>query len=188
MPDERLQITDAANMRALAHPARLASLERLMRVGPATATELGELVDLTPSAMSYHLRALERAGLIETAPSRGDGRERVWRSVHEGPGWHLETPDDGSEESRLASAELLRAAVALEELVTRGWVARTERPDWNDDGVWMSTALVVTQAELEELSRQISEIMTPYKEQNRRGQAPDGAVDVRAFFKAFPTD
>ena len=29
--------------------------------------------------MSYHLRALERSGLVLRAPARGDGRERPWR-------------------------------------------------------------------------------------------------------------
>ncbi|WP_232075867.1 ArsR/SmtB family transcription factor [Phytohabitans suffuscus] len=38
------------------------------------------MAGLSPSATSYHLRALARYGLVEQAPSRGDGRERVWRA------------------------------------------------------------------------------------------------------------
>jgi DNA-binding transcriptional ArsR family regulator len=70
---------DAAIMRAMAHPARLALLEHLRNGGPATATECAGVVGLSPSATSYHLRALARAGLVEAAPGRGDGRERLWR-------------------------------------------------------------------------------------------------------------
>ena len=48
---------DAAVMRAMAHPARLALLEHLRNSGPATATECAAVVGLSPSATSYHLRA-----------------------------------------------------------------------------------------------------------------------------------
>src|SRR5580698_470796 len=71
-------VLDTAVMRAMAHPARLALLEHL-RNGPATATECAGVVGLSPSATSYHLLALARAGLVEAAPGRGDGRERLWR-------------------------------------------------------------------------------------------------------------
>jgi len=67
-------ILDAAVMRAMAHPARLALLEHLRNSGPATATECAGVVGLSPSATSYHLRALARAGLVEGAPGRGGPR------------------------------------------------------------------------------------------------------------------
>jgi DNA-binding transcriptional ArsR family regulator len=70
-------------MRALAHPARLALMAHLGHSGPATATECAGVVDLSPSAVSYHLRALAKAGLVEEAPGRGDGRERRWRRTEE---------------------------------------------------------------------------------------------------------
>ena len=67
--------------RPLAHPARLAVIEELYQGLERTASELAELTGLSPSAMSYHLRALERWGVVERAPARGDGRERPWRAV-----------------------------------------------------------------------------------------------------------
>ena len=71
--------------RALAHPARIAIVEHLNNTGAVvTATEAAALVDLSPSAISYHLRELAKYGLVEQAPSRGDGRERVWRSTGTG--------------------------------------------------------------------------------------------------------
>src|SRR5690348_6379348 len=82
--ERRLTITDPAVMRALAHPARLSILEHLMSGEPTTATECAAVVELSPSATSYHLRALAKVGLIEEAPGRGDGRERLWRSPFSG--------------------------------------------------------------------------------------------------------
>ena len=72
-------VADLVILRAMAHPARMALLGHLADSGPATATECADVVGLSPSAVSYHLRALARAGLVEAAPGRGDGRERLWR-------------------------------------------------------------------------------------------------------------
>jgi DNA-binding transcriptional ArsR family regulator len=49
---------------ALADPTRRAMVERLARRG-ATVSELAEPFDISPPAISRHLRVLERAGLIE---------------------------------------------------------------------------------------------------------------------------
>ena len=81
----RTRITDPQVMRALAHPARIEIMEYLASTGAGvTATECAEIVGLSPSATSYHLRELAKYGLVEQAPSRGDGRERVWRSASAG--------------------------------------------------------------------------------------------------------
>src|SRR6267154_5444983 len=53
--DQPTPIRDAAVMRAMAHPARLALLQHLRNSGPATATECAGVVGLSPSATSYHL-------------------------------------------------------------------------------------------------------------------------------------
>src|SRR5580693_2363001 len=80
-PENPLQLTDARLMRGLAHPARLAILEHLVLDGPATATECADVAGLSPSACSYHLRALARYGLADEDPqSAADGRHRPWRA------------------------------------------------------------------------------------------------------------
>ncbi len=81
LPD--IELEDAAAIRVLAHPARLLAVERLYAVdGTAmTATELAEQVGLSASAMSYHLRALERHGVVVRADGDGDDRRRPWRAA-----------------------------------------------------------------------------------------------------------
>lgn len=76
-----LTITDTRAMRALAHPARQRLIDELSNRATLTATEAAQLVGLTPSATSHHLRALEKYGLAERATSSGDGRERPWRAA-----------------------------------------------------------------------------------------------------------
>ncbi|GAA1357329.1 hypothetical protein GCM10009596_08230 [Arthrobacter rhombi] len=75
-------ISDPQAIRALAHEARLEVLEELFASqATRTATELASRCNLTPSAMSYHLRALEKYGYVERAASEGDGRERRWKAA-----------------------------------------------------------------------------------------------------------
>lgn len=75
-------ISDPQAIRALAHEARLEALEELFASqSTRTATELASRCGLTPSAMSYHLRALEKYGFVERSPSEGDGRERRWKAA-----------------------------------------------------------------------------------------------------------
>lgn len=75
-------ISDPQAIRALAHEARLEVLEELFASqSTRTATELASRCNLTPSAMSYHLRALEKYGYVERAASEGDGRERRWKAA-----------------------------------------------------------------------------------------------------------
>jgi DNA-binding transcriptional ArsR family regulator len=184
-PSDRLRVSEATGMRALAHPARLVAIQHLMTVGPATATELGDVAELSPSAMSYHLRTLERAGLIETAPSRGDGRERVWRSTH--GVYEVESLDKSDEDARTASVELLETMLAVQEVETRQWLSKAQVPGWLDNGFFTEAILVATQAELEELGRAIIALLKPYTPRERRDTAPDAAVPTRVIFRGFPT-
>ncbi|HEY1485631.1 MAG TPA: metalloregulator ArsR/SmtB family transcription factor [Micromonosporaceae bacterium] len=181
--DTRLRVRDAASLRAVAHPARLRAIQHLTVQGPATATELGEVAGLTPSAMSYHLRLLERAGIIETAPGRGDGRERVWQSKYSA--WDAELDEDGTSESREASLELLEAVLTLQEVDTRQWMANANVPGWLDDGFFIDTTILATTDELFELGRQISALIKPLSLRERRDSAPEGASPTRTIFRGF---
>lgn len=81
-PAAPVSISDPQAIRALAHEARLTVLEELFASqATRTATELATRCALTPSAMSYHLRALEKYGYVIRAASEGDGRERRWKAA-----------------------------------------------------------------------------------------------------------
>jgi DNA-binding transcriptional ArsR family regulator len=74
-------LDDPGALRALAHPARLAVVDELYQGVERTSSELADLTGLSASAMSYHLRALERRGIVEPGTPRDDGRERPWRAA-----------------------------------------------------------------------------------------------------------
>ncbi len=65
--------------KALADPTRLRILQRLAQ-RPGTVTELIDHVDLSQPLVSWHLRRLRAAGLIET---RRIGREVICTSARE---------------------------------------------------------------------------------------------------------
>ena len=80
MTEQPARLTDPRAIKAISHPARFRVIEELYGGATLTATEAGELCGLSGSAMSYHMRLLERYGLIAADPSE-DGRERRWRKA-----------------------------------------------------------------------------------------------------------
>ena len=73
---------DAA-LSALADPHRRRAVELLSRE-PRAAGELARLLDLSPPAMSRHLRVLRQAGLVEETSPDFDARMRVYALRREG--------------------------------------------------------------------------------------------------------
>ena len=81
-PGKTVEITDPKAIRALAHAARLEVISELYSTQLSrTATELAAQTGLTPSAMSYHLRALQKWGIVTAADNEGDARERCWKAA-----------------------------------------------------------------------------------------------------------
>jgi DNA-binding transcriptional ArsR family regulator len=181
-----LRVRDPQVMRALAHPARVAIIERLMTSGPSTATECAEVVGLSPSATSYHLRALARAGLVEEAPSRGDGRERVWQS----PAYGLEIDADTSRDAEAFAAEqaLMRVVLDRQDAKARQWAARSreESSQWREAATFTEGRLLMTAQEVAELQRAIADLIDRYRVRVRQEDPPPGARTVRAIVRLFP--
>ena len=63
---------------ALADPTRRGVVD-LLRVRPRRAGELAAAFDMTPPAMSRHLRALRTAGLVDEERGADDARVRIFR-------------------------------------------------------------------------------------------------------------
>ena len=182
----RTRITDPQVMRALAHPARIGIIEHLSSTGEAvTATQMAGQVGLSPSATSYHLRELAKYGLVEQAPSRGDGRERVWRSTS--AGWNLE--GDDRPEVRAAEQELVDVYLSRDFARLKAWFARqhAEPKAWRDAGVLMGQSLLLTAEELQQVNVAVREVLTPY-ERRRRVDAPADARPVAVHYAAYPID
>ena len=122
-------IRDPRALRALAHPVRLEILERLGLDGPATATVIGAAVGISPSAASYHLRALARFGLVVDAGG-GTGRNRPWQAA--GTGFMFEPAEHVGPGAEAAVQLLSAQLIARGEQETLAFVAGESSldPDW----------------------------------------------------------
>jgi DNA-binding transcriptional ArsR family regulator len=182
-----MRITDPLVMRALAHPARIEIVEYLSDSGAAvSATEVAGRVGLSPSATSYHLRELAKFGLVEQAPSRGDGRERLWRAA--GTGVHIDTDPSQGPDAQAAIHSLLDLYLNRDVARVRGWIERLdhEPAEWRDVSTLMGNRLLLTADELRELTGRIRELIEPYQLRDRRDSAPEGARKVSVSYMAFP--
>ena len=184
--DEPVEISDPRALRALAHPARLAILEHLIIEGPATATECAEVAGLSPSACSYHLRALARHGFVEEDPAGGaDGRHRPWRARVVGikVGYQPGRP----EVVRAASRVLIENVETLLDEVRATY--RDREGDYPEE--WQLAAgstqdvLHVTAAELEQIQQEIRSLLARYRRLSRPDR-PDGARRVYALVNLTP--
>ena len=178
-------LRDPRAMRALAHPARLAMLEHLGSQGPSTATECATVVGLSPSACSYHLRALARWGLVEETEG-SDRRERRWRVL--GP--FVFADHEAPRAADVAAAEHLLTAQILDHATRRvlTWLdgSDDEPREWRSASVIGNGNLLVTAEELDGIVAGIEAMVTPYRARTRRGSEPSDARLVHMHFSAVP--
>ena len=106
-------------IKAFAHPLRTAMYQYLTAHGSATASQLARHLGESTGQTSYHLRQLERHGLIEDDPDKADvgGRERWWRTVS----FSLDPRAFDDPAARTAAAVALRAVVAERARTLQAW-------------------------------------------------------------------
>lgn len=176
-------ISDPRAIRALAHPARLAVLDELEPGGELTATECARIAGLSPSAMSYHLRALEKWGFVERADSTGDGRERPWRATSQ-QGWRVEasSPVATAAESTLIAAAFERLRTAFDT-----WTSAepNEPKQWRDAATLGSTTAWLTAEECRELLDHYARL-TASARRRTHADHPAGARRVRVGLVLAP--
>ncbi|WP_329560546.1 helix-turn-helix domain-containing protein [Streptomyces uncialis] len=186
--ERKIRQLDARSLRGLAHPLRMELLTALRRGGPATASQLASRLGESSGSTSYHLRQLAEYGFVEDAPEQGKGRERWWRSTHEGTDFGHELMGHQDPEVRGAVDVFLHwdAHHHNRELTT--WIAT--RADWSEE--WVSASdmsdftLRLTPEQGGELSRRVHELIESY----RRSAPPvDGDAEtaqMRIHLHAFP--
>ena len=179
-------IRDPRALRALAHPVRLEILERLGLDGPATATKIGAAVGVSPSAASYHLRALARFGLVTDAGG-GTGRNRPWQAA--GTGFMFEPAEHVARVRRLRYSCCPRSSSPG---VSRR-PSRSSRPRSSLDADWRAAShianatLNLTADEAVEVVKQIDAVLAPYLRSSRT-DAPADAVPARLLLRLFPRE
>lgn len=175
----QLTLTHPNTIRALSHPARVLVLNELYSGRSATATELAGLAGVTPSAMSYHLRALSRIGLVERADASGDGRERPWQSAAEDI-----NVDPGGGDADSAAGGLVSAILeSFRGAALAGLAGRRDLPaEWRDQFKLSPLILEITAQEMATLVEQLDTLGEEY----RRRAAKAGTRRVHVLMAAVP--
>ena len=177
---KRVVLTDPRAIRALAHPARQRIIDELYSGKVLTATECAELAGLTPSATSYHLRALSRWGIIERADTSADGRERPWRA----PAQSLVISSQSTGAGRLASHAMMRANV---DRVIEQFVEMADDDPWDDLSLMSRSRLWLTKAETEQFDKDLMEVVNRYRRGRSAANHPAGTRQVSTLIAIVPT-
>ena len=167
-------------LRALGHPVRQEILDALA-LAPATSAMLARAMDSNTGVLSYHLRELGKAGLIEHDAGRSGGRSVYWRLASD----DIRTGDPAT----AAQPGLARAAaeISLARLMqaVHSYLGRSDLPaEWHDAVLFSRSSLRLTADQLAGLT---AEYLALVKRWSRRAQDPlPGAQPVRLALFAFP--
>jgi DNA-binding transcriptional ArsR family regulator len=182
---DRRQLTDAREMRALAHPVRVALLELLGRDGPLTATQAGEVLGESPANTSFHLRTLAKYGFVEEAEG-GTGRQRPWRRVAVGHSFDLANDDPALD----AAAQGLSRYVAQRSFDRRQtWEATSSSypKAWRDAAFVFDSLTYLTAEELQSVGEEIMAVIDRYSDRVAdRTKRPAGANPVALVATGHP--
>lgn len=182
---KQVELTDARQMRAVAHPTRLALIGLLRREGPLTATQAGEHLGESSGSMSFHLRQLAKYGLVEET-GEGTGRQKPWRATAQFTSWSA-TPADP--ELAEATAQFSRVIAARYAALTQAWIDRQAyEPDaWKEASQFGDTFLWLTPGELARLGEQLTALLEPYDARMAGAdERPAGSRLVSWLHLAFP--
>ena len=176
----KVVLTDAAMMRAMAHPLRMNIVGSLRLDGPATSAILARRLGTDSGQTSHHLRLLARHGFVVEAPEQGrgtHGRERWWKAAHESTLWG---DDAGAEDL----AAVNRVARAVYDQVINQFHAEAAHQRWSTE--WLEAAgtsdyvVRTTPGGLERLQERIVEAI-------READTPEpGAETVVVVLHTYP--
>ncbi|MDQ1740894.1 MAG: hypothetical protein QOE53_2546 [Pseudonocardiales bacterium] len=182
-PDDPVVLRDPRAIKALAHPARLAVIDELFAGRKLTATECGEIAGLSASAMSYHLRALEKWGIVRRSEATGDGRERPWEAAGE------RLMVDSAEPRASAAGEAILVARQLDQQRADilGWISAQDEESaaWYDSTVIGSGVFWLSQEEAKRIGARLSAVLAEIP-RHTAAEAPAGAHRVRVSVSVVP--
>jgi len=175
-------------LRAIADPLRLRIVGALS-LRALTATGLGDVLGLPANKAHYHVRELEKVGLVRIVETREKGGilEKYYRTVAESllvPGSLLQTMP--SDESLATTSDVLQH---FTQGFLRAFAHALRRPDWDSYNLTLSPAyLWVTDDEYRETMDTIYAALTPYRERRGRNGEREHAFTLFAYDTSLARD
>lgn len=180
---DTLRLRDPRDIRALAHPARMAIIDALASGDELTATECAALTGLSPSATAYHLKFLERYHFAERAPARSDGRERPWRATS---GTRVDL-DPSTPAGAAAASAVARAYFDRSRVIAEGFMetVHEEPQEWQEVPALDNADLWLTLEETRKVAAALVAVVEPYRSRVLADR-PDGSRRVRVTSLVVP--
>jgi DNA-binding transcriptional ArsR family regulator len=160
-----LDVTDPVALRALAHPVRLRLLHLVGDAQPVTGTRLADLAGESTATVSYHLSVLARHGFVEPDTAPGPTRRhKPWRTTFESlritrsdePGLPpMKTPEGA------VLATMLAEMRSRQDAYLSGTAGLVD--EWQDAGAFSMTHLMLTAAQLEEMTAEVLAVIERYR-------------------------
>lgn len=171
--------------RALAHPLRSRIVAHLRIDGAATGAELARSLVTNTGVISYHLRVLEEAGLVEDT-GLGNAKTRVWairdddEPDDDQPGGPAD-PDDPTD--RWLDHDY------VDHFAERAhrWIDDQHRYEsiWQDACGLRDVAVLATEEQFVAYQAELDELNERYR---RIGAGSPGARRIAVFIAPFPVD
>lgn len=168
-------VMTSAMLKALANPLRRRIINALVRRGHARAADLAAELDVAANTLSFHLRVLAEAGLVEESPEHArDRRDRVWKpaAIHS---LELGTPEHPMEDPAAGVAFMGLIAEEHSELMRRvvRWAPEyTQGRDPVMRGTFQQRHVRLTRAEFEQVMERVAQAFIDVEEGHDE-DAPD---------------
>ncbi|MCE7483627.1 ArsR/SmtB family transcription factor [Microbacterium profundi] len=150
-----------AMLKAYAHPLRRRIAKAVAGRGHARAADVAADLGVAANSVSFHLRVLADAGLIEEAPEHArDKRDRVWKAT-EGS-WNVGSPEHPIADEELGGTLMMALADDHVDMVRRVVAWAPEYVSGRDPvvhGTFAQANMRLTEAEFKELERRIHELI-----------------------------
>lgn len=164
---ERYEIETIEQLRAIADTLRIRIID-LLEKQPMTVTQIGERLGMAPAKVHYHVRELERVGLLELVETREKGGilEKYYQPIA-----HMISADKAllSAPKDIAQDSLRRLLEQISDGYLKAFRQRLsdQEDQFRDAGMISISHLYLTREEQRQISSQIYEILKPYEA--RRG-------------------
>jgi DNA-binding transcriptional ArsR family regulator len=168
-------------LRALASKVRQQLLDELGR-GSATSAILARSLSSNTGVVSYHLRELGKAGLIERDDERSRGREVYWRLSSRDVRFKDPALSERPDQAQTAIDLIMSRLVAS----VRAYASRTDLDaQWREAALFSRSFARLTVAELAQFNEEYLDLVRRW---TRPRRSRPGSRPVRLALFAFPDD